>query len=254
MEYTVQKLAKIAGISARTLRYYDEIGILKPARVNSSGYRIYGQKEVDRLQQILFYRELGLSLESIKHIVTAPSFDSVNALRKHHEKLLEKREQLDLLIANVEKTIACAEGRITMTDKEKFEGFKQKLIEDNEKKYGQEIREKYGDEQVDKSNQKIKGMTKEQYAEVEKLSADVMTALKEAFAIGDSAGELAQKAADLHRQWLTCFWDSYTKEAHAGVAQMYVDDERFTAYYDKEQPGTAEFLRDAVLIYTGMKS
>lgn len=70
---------------------------------------------------------------------------------------------------------------------------------------------------------------------------------------GDPAGPLAQKAADLHRQWLSFYWDNYTKEAHAGVAQMYVDDERFKAYYDRNQPGTAEFLRDAVLIYTGMK-
>lgn len=127
------------------------------------------------------------------------------------------------------------------------------MIDDNEKKYGQEIRAKYGDEQVDKSNQKIKGMTEEQYAEVEKLSANVIATLNEAFATGDPAGELAQKAADLHRQWLSYFWDKYTKEAHAGVAQMYVDDARFTVYYDQKQPGTAAFLRDAVLIYTGMK-
>lgn len=253
MEYTVQALGKMAGVSTRTLRYYDEIGILKPARINSSGYRIYGQNEVDRLQQILFYRELGVSLESIKNILTSPSFDGASALRDHREKLLEKREQLDLLIANVERTIAETEGRIKMTDKEKFEGFKQKMIDDNEKKYGKEIRAKYGDEQVNKSNEKIKGMTKEQYAEAERLSTEVITALNEAFKTGDPAGELAQKAADLHRRWLSLYWDKYTKEAHAGVAQMYVADERFRAYYDKEQPGTAEFLRDAVLIYTGMK-
>lgn len=253
MEYTVQALGKMAGVSTRTLRYYDEIGILKPARINSSGYRIYGQDEVDRLQQILFYRELGVSLESIKNILTSPSFDGASALRDHREKLLEKREQLDLLIANVERTIAETEGRIKMTDKEKFEGFKQKMIDDNEKKYGKEIRAKYGDEQVNKSNEKIKGMTKEQYAEAERLSTEVITALNEAFKTGDPAGELAQKAADLHRRWLSLYWDKYTKEAHAGVAQMYVADERFRAYYDKEQPGTAEFLRDAVLIYTGMK-
>lgn len=188
-----------------------------------------------------------------KPIVTAPAFNGINALAEHREKLLEKREQIDLLIANVEKTIAAQEGRTTMSDKEKFEGFKQKMIDQNEKKYGKEIRENYGDEQVERSNQKIKGMTKEQYAEIEKLSADIMVTLKEAFAAGDPAGELAQKAADLHRQWLSFFWDSYTKEAHAGVAQMYVDDERFTAYYDKEQPGTAAFLRDAVLIYTSQQ-
>ncbi|PNT92387.1 MerR family transcriptional regulator [Clostridium thermosuccinogenes] len=252
MEYTVQKLGKMAGISTRTLRYYDEIGILKPARINSSGYRIYGQSEVDRLQQILFYRELGVSLDSIKDIMSSPSFDSLAALKEHREKLLEKRKQLDALIANVEKTIAASEGRIIMSDMEKFEGFKQKLLDENEKKYGKEIREKYGEEQVAKSYEKFKNMTQEQYEEVQKLGEEVMTTLKEAFKTGDPAGELAQKAADLHRQWLCYFWPNYTKEAHAGVAQMYVDDERFTQYYDKEQPGLAKFLRDAVLIYTGM--
>lgn len=252
MEYTVQKLGKLAGISTRTLRYYDEIGILKPARINSSGYRIYGKEEVDRLQQILFYRELGVSLESIKGIVTAPSFDGAAALREHREKLLEKRKQLDMLIANVDKTIALTEGRIKMSDKEKFEGFKQKMIDDNEKKYGEEIRAKYGDKTVDESNKKFKNMTEEQYAELERLGAEVIETLEAAFATGDPAGELAQKAADLHRQWLSFSWGSYSKEAHAGVAQMYVDDERFTAFYDKKQPGIAAFLRDAILIYTGM--
>jgi DNA-binding transcriptional MerR regulator len=253
MEYTVQKLGQIAGISTRTLRYYDEFGILKPARINSSGYRIYGQAEVDRLQQILFYRELGVSLESIKDIVTAPAFDGAQALRDHRQKLLEKREQLDLLIMNVDRTIALTEGRINMSDKEKFEGFKQKLVDDNEKKYGKEVREKYGEDTVNKSNAKVKNMSQEQYDEVTKLANGLTETLQAAFQTGDPAGELAQRAADLHRQWLSFYWDSYTKEAHAGVAQMYVDDERFTAYYDKVQPGTAVFLRDAVHIYTGMK-
>jgi DNA-binding transcriptional MerR regulator len=252
MEYTVQKLGSLAGISTRTLRYYDEIGILKPARINSSGYRIYGQNEVDRLQQILFYRELGVNLDSIREIVTAPSFDGANALREHREKLLEKKEQLDLLIANVDKTIALTEGRIKMKDKEKFEGFKKKMIDDNEKKYGTEIREKYGKDTVEKSNAKVMNMTQEQHDEVTGLSNQLTETLAQAFAAGDPAGELAQKAADLHKKWLTYFWSEYSKEAHAGLAQMYVDDPRFTAYYDEKQPGTAEFLRDAILIYTGM--
>lgn len=252
MEYTVQKLGSLAGISTRTLRYYDEIGILKPARINSSGYRIYGQKEVDRLQQILFYRELGVGLDSIKDIVTAPSFDGAAALKEHREKLLEKREQLDLLIANVDKTIALTEGRINMSNKEKFEGFKQKMVEDNEKKYGKEVREKYGKDTVEKSNAKVMNMTQEQYDEVTALSNQLMDTLAQAFATGDPASELAQKAADLHKKWLTYFWHEYSKEAHAGLGQMYVDDSRFTAYYDEKQPGTAAFLRDAILIYTGM--
>jgi DNA-binding transcriptional MerR regulator len=252
MEYTVQKLGKLAGISTRTLRYYDEIGILKPARINSSGYRIYGQAEVDRLQQILFYRELGVSLDSIRDMVTAPSFDGAIALREHREKLLEKRKQLDLLIANVEKTIALTEGRMKMSDKEKFEGFKQKIIDDNEKKYGEEIRGKYGNEAIDKSNTIVKNMTQEQFKAVTNLEKQVKETLAQAFATGDPAGELAQKAADLHKQWLTFYWSEYSKEAHTGLAQMYVDDERFKAYYDKEQPGAAEFLRDAIRIYTGI--
>jgi DNA-binding transcriptional MerR regulator len=252
MDYTIQKLGKLAGVSSRTLRYYGEIKILLPARINSSGYRIYGQDEVDKLQQILFYRELGVSLESIKEIVNTPNFDCSAALRDHRKKLLEKREQLDLLINNVDKTLATREGGILMTDKEKFEGFKQKMVDDNEKKYGDEIRLKYGEMQIDKSNDKIKGMSKEKYAEVEKLGEDVISTLNEAFLIGDPAGKLAQKAADLHRKWLSFYWDSYTKEAHAGIAQMYVDDPRFTAYYDKKQPGLAAFLREAILIYTGL--
>ncbi|WP_346887330.1 MerR family transcriptional regulator [Clostridium sp. UBA1056] len=251
MEYTVQKLGKLAGISTRTLRYYDEIGILKPARVNSSGYRIYGQEEVDKLQQILFYRELGVSLTDIKNIINESSFDRFNALVEHRQKLLEKRNQIDLLIANVEKTIATKRGGIKMSNKEKFEGFKQKLIDENEKKYGKEIRGKYGEEEINKSNAKLKGMSEKEYAEVANLAEEVMSTLEAAFKTGDPSGELAQKTAELHRKWISYYWSSYSKEAHAGLAQMYVDDERFTAYYDAKQPGMAAFLRDAIFIYTG---
>ncbi len=252
MEYTVHKLARLAGVSSRTIRYYDEIGILKPARINSSGYRIYGPDEVDRLQQILFYRELGVDLESIKKIISAPDFDELNALKEHREKLLDKREQLDLLIVNVNKTISSKERSAIMSDKEKFKGFKRKLIEENEKKYGKEARERFGDEVVNSSNNKLQKMTEEKYNEVTKLDSEIMETLKEAMKTGDPASNLAQKAAELHHQWLSYYWDSYSKEAHAGLARMYVDDERFRLYYDKEQPGTAEFLRDAVLIYTGL--
>ncbi|SFD83472.1 DNA-binding transcriptional regulator, MerR family [Paenibacillus catalpae] len=252
MEYTVQKLGQLAGVSTRTLRYYDELGLLKPARVSSSGYRIYGEAEVDLLQQILFFRELGIGLEQIKQIVTDPSFDKANALKEHHEQLLDRRRQLDELIRNVELSIEHAEGRINMSDKQKFEGFKQKMIDENEKKYGKEIREKYGDDTVNASNAKLSHMTQEQFEEVTQLAEEVKTTLAAAFKTGDPAGDLAQKAADLHKRWLCYYWKEYSKEAHAGLAQMYVDDERFTAYYDTEQPGMAVFLRDAIHIYTGV--
>lgn len=253
MDYTVQKLGQLAGISSRTLRYYDQIGILKPARINSAGYRIYSEKEVNRLQQILFYRELGIGLNIIKEILNAPSFDEIKALNQHRRQLLERRKQLDELLANVEKTITVKEGRIkAMNDKEKFAGFKQKMIDENERKYGQEIRAKYGNESIDKSNMKIKGMTEEQYQEFKKLGTSVLESLKEAMTTGNPGGELGQKTADLHRRWLSFSWDNYSKEAHAGLAQMYINDERFTAFYDQVQAGAAMFLRDAILIYTGV--
>jgi len=234
------------------VRYYDEIDLLKPARTNSSGYRIYGSAEVDRLQQILFYRELDVDLDSIKKIINSPSFDEVKKLKEHREKLLENKEQLELLIMNLDKTITSKERGIIMSDQEKFQGFKKKLVEENEIKYGKEIREKYGDKAVESSNMKIKNMTQEEYSEVTELEKKLMETLKAALETGDPAGELGQKAAELHRQWISFYWDSYSKRAHAGIAEMYVADDRFKSYYDKEQPGTAEFLRDAILIYTGV--
>ena len=140
-----------------------------------------------------------------------------------------------------------------MSDKEKFEDFKEKLISDNEKQYGKEIREKYGEEAVKKSNAQFKNMTQEQYDELQDLTNEVLETLMEAYVTQNPAGELGQKAAQLHAKWISFCWGSYDKEAHANLTQMYVDDERFRIYYDKDQPGTAEFLRDAVCIYTGMK-
>lgn len=244
-------MAQLAGVSTRTLRYYDEIDLLKPTRMNSSGYRLYGQKEVDRLQQIMFYRELEFPLETIKEIMTNPLFDERKALQDHLKHLVEKRKQIDLLIKNVHNTIEKLEGKRNMTDQEKFIGFKKQLIEENEKKYGKEIREKYGEETVEMSNTKLMNMPEEEYAEVTELAESINKLLAEAMKTQDPAGELAQKVADMHKQWLTYYWNDYSKEAHQGLAQMYVDDERFKAYYDKIAPGAAEFLRDAIFVYTG---
>jgi hypothetical protein len=137
--------------------------------------------------------------------------------------------------------------------KEKFAGFKQKMLADNEKKYGKEIRHKYGEEAVERSNKQFQNMTQEEYERLVGLEAEIKEVLKEAYKTGNPAGDLAQKAAELHKDWITCCWGYYNKEAHAGLAQMYVDDSRFTAYYDGEQPGMAGFLRDAIHIYTGVR-
>lgn len=247
MEYTIQKLAKLAGISTRTLRYYDEIGLLTPARVNSSGYRIYGTKEVDALQQILFYKELGLELGKIKETMQKPDFDSLGALREHLERLEEKRRQLDLLIANVTKTIGKEEGRNQMGDKEKFEGFKKELIEKNEEKYGEEVREKYGDDMVEKSNARLMGLTEEQYNRMQKLGEEIQTLLEEAVQNHEYVeDEIGEKVAMLHKEWLGFTWPTYSPQAHRGLVQMYTADERFKAYYDKNVEGCAEFLKRAV--------
>jgi len=249
MEYSVNKISKISGVSARTLRYYDEIGLLKPMRIASSGYRIYGQIELDLLQQILFYRELDFPLDEIKSILCAADFDKGKSFERHITELCKKRERLDLLINNVTKSMSAMKGETTMTNNEKFEGFKQSLIDENEQKYGSEIRTKYGDNSVDASNAKLKGLTQEQYDEGERLRNAYEEKLKFAFKDGIPAGELAQSACDLHRQWLCVFYPAYSKEYHKGLGEMYVADERFKATYEKIATGCAEFFRDAINIY-----
>lgn len=251
MEYTVSKLAKMAGVSNRTLRYYDQIGLLKPARINSSGYRIYGQEEIDLLQQILFYRELEASIDEIKSIINQPAFNQVNALKSHYDNLQQKRAHLDKIIATVEKTIANKKGEISMKDNEKFEGFKEKAINDNEQKYGEDIRTKYGDTVIDKSNKKFMGMSEEDYNAFTKLEEEINNLLPKAYKTGDPASGLAQELAAKHQAWLIYTWPNYSKEAHAGLAEMYVADESFTAYYDEHVKGGTKFLRDAIMVYVG---
>ena len=251
MEYSINVLSKLAGISTRTLRYYDEIGLLSPERIKNNDYRVYGQNEVDLLQQILFFRELGVSLGEIKKIVCSKEYDKTLALQEHLLALKAKREQIEILIANVEKTIATSRGEYVMDNKEKFEGFKQNLIDENEKKYGKEIREKFGDAIIDDSNAKMMGLNKEQYEETKQLSEEINSLLKKAFEEGNPSSELAQKVCGLHKKWVGYFWNYYSKEAHLSLAQAYVDDPRFKKYYDNIATGCAEFLYSALQIYCG---
>ncbi len=249
MEYTVQKLAHIAGVSPRTLRHYDQIGLLRPARISSSGYRIYGPKEVELLQQILLYRALEMPLDDIRAIVQAPGFDIRRALDAHKQALLQRRALLDALIQNVNHTIDSMEGAIPMSDKQRFEGFKEQMIADNEQKYGAEIREKYGEAAIEASNKKLRGMSQQDYDAAMQLAQDVNKTLAEAIATGGPAGETARKAVKMHHDWLSK-WGEYPPQAHQGLGQMYVDDPRFTKYYDEGvQPGAAVFLRDAINAY-----
>lgn len=248
--YSVHELAELSGVSVRTLHHYDDIGLLVPTRLENQ-YRSYGLREVERLQQILLYREMGVGLKDIKEVLDDASFDAESALKSHLENLMSQRERTDALIESVEKTLASMKRKKAMEDKERFEGFKKKLVDENEEKYGTEVREKYGDDAVDASNAKLMGMSEEKYAAVEKLQEDMFALLKAAMEAGDPGSEEAQKACDLHRQWLSAFWKdgTYSKEAHKGITEMYVADERFKVYYEAHGDGTAEFLRDAVAIY-----
>jgi len=251
MEYTVNQLARLSGVTPRTLRWYDKLGLLKPGRTTGVGYRLYGPKEVDRLQQILFYRELEVPLEDVKAILDDPDFDRQAALQGHLEALKARRERLERLMETVERTLLDEKGESAMTDKEKFAAFQKKAVEENERKYGKEIREKYGDQAVDASNRAVLGMDREKKEAWDALDREIKEALAAAVKAGeDPAGEEGQRIAALHRKWLGFVSGDYDPARHAGIAQLYVADERFTAYYDGEVAGCARFLRDAVVAYT----
>lgn len=249
MEYTINKVAKISGVSTRTLRYYDEIGLLKPKRINSSGYRIYSQNEIDKLQQILFYKELDLPLNRINEIMNNQDFDFKNALYEHKENLLKQKNKIDIMLNTIDKTIKSLEGEYIMNNNEKFECFKDDLLKKNEYKYGKEIRERYGDDKVDASYEIFKNLSKDEFEEVEQISNKINELLKEAIKTENPQGNLAIEVVKLHKKWLSYF-GNYTNEAHIGLSQMYVYDDRFKKYYEKNSgEGAAEFLRDAIVSY-----
>ena len=250
MEYSIQELSRLSGVTTRALRWYDKIGLLKPAGRTEGGYRCYGPAEVDRLQDILYYRALGVELARVKEILDAPSYDRLTVLRGHLSALERERERIQGLIDSVRETIRTQERDEIMSDEKKFEAFKRQFVEEKERLYGAEAREKYGDAEVDASNAKTMGLTLEQYQEYERLGEEILDKLSAAVAAGaEPAGEAGKEVAGLHRRWLTVMGDKYDVRRHRGIAELYVQDERFTAYYDKERPGCARFLRDAVLCW-----
>ncbi|MBP3311288.1 MAG: MerR family transcriptional regulator [Butyricicoccus sp.] len=247
MEYTIKALADLAGVTTRTLRWYDQTGLLKPCRIQPNGYRIYGSAEVDRLQQILFYRALGVELAQVKRLLDDPAFDRTAALRGHLIALSAERDRIDALIGTVARTLDAEERKEFMTDREKFEAFKQRTVSQNEAAYGAEIRAKYGDKTIDAANARALALTPEEYNTWKQLGDEIGARLTAAVRAGASPdGPEGKAVAELHRQWLGFSWDTYTAAAHRGLAHMYPADERFCAYYDSEAPGCAQFLCDAV--------
>lgn len=247
MEYSIQALSRLSGVTTRTLRWYDQIGLLKPARVAETGYRYYGPVEVDRLRDILYYRALGVELARIKECLDDPSFDRLTALRGHLDALRARQSQLDSLIRSVQDAIRCEERNEMMSDQEKFEAFKTQTMARYEAAYGDEARQTYGDEPVQQAKAALLNLSREQYREWTQLGEDIRRRLDDAVRGGLSpSGEEGREITALHRQWLTLTGVPDDAARHRGIAQLYVTDERFTAYYDRAVPGCARFLRDAV--------
>lgn len=247
MEYSIKELSQMAGVSARTLRYYDSIGLLKPLYVSEAGYRFYGEREVSLLQQILFYRERGFSLKKIHQIIYDGEFDLLEALSEHLRELERQKQHTESLIRMVRRTMRQMKGECMMSDAEKFEAFKEKLVRENEERYGEEIRRKYGDDEIDESNRRLMGMSQEDYERFQTLGREILERLEDG--VKESIqpdSEKAGRIVALHKEWLGMTWKEYKKEAHKAVANGYIKDERFKAYYDRETEGCALLLQKAV--------
>lgn len=250
MEYSIKKLADMAGITTRTLRYYDEIGLLSPSRINSSGYRIYGKKEIDLLQQILFYRSMDMKLEDVQKIISQPNFDIPNALIDHLQQLVSRKNQLDQLILTVEKTIAYNKGDEEMSNEEKFHGFKKEKLTENERKYGEEIRAKYGQETVEASNKRFMNISEDDFKKMQETENEMFQFLIEVAKTKDLESEASKSVYEKHKYWLTFTWGTYSPEAHIGLANMYVENEEFANYYnDRAGAEVVTTLRDIIIKY-----
>ena len=250
--YAPAELAQMSGVSVRTLHHYDQIGLLVPAR-GDNGYRRYSQADVARLQQILLFRACGLELAQIRQALDAPGFDPEQALLGHLSELRRRRHSLDTLIATVERTVADLRGEEVMSDSERFEGLKRSAVEDNERRYGAEVRRRWGDETADAANNLLLAMDEEAWNDMNALEEAIKEQLKAAMATKDPAGEAAAELVRMHARWLELHWPkgTYTPEAHRGMGQMYVADDRFRSYYDDAcGEGAAQFLCDAIAACT----
>ena len=249
--YTVGSLAKLAGVTVRALHHYEDEGLLHPERT-ANGYRCYGAADVERLQQILLLRSCGLSLGDIRVAIADDRFDFRAALVDHLATLRARQKELETLVGTVEKTIASLEGRCTMTDEERFEGMKARAIAENEERYGAEVRQAYGDAAMDAANERMAGMSQEEWGDAKALEAAILDQLAAAKETGDPTGEAARELCSMHARWLQMHWGegAYSPAAHAALAEGYVADQRFTAYYDEAAgEGATAFLRDALIAW-----
>jgi DNA-binding transcriptional MerR regulator len=251
--YKINEVAKLSGLTVRTLQYYDKIGLLVPETDPNNQYRIYNDKDIELLQVILFYKELDYSLEEIKKIVSMDEFKVIEVLQSQLHSLQKKKEKLNRIIDTIEETILHKESDLEMDNDKKFEAFKEKLIEENDSKYGEELQEKYDDSFVSQSYDQLKRKSKYQMKQQEELNEALNQITKEATKQNNPSSESAQKMCEMHKEWLMFYWPSYSLEAHLELVKMYTQDDRFKSYYDKIEPGSADFLYQAMLVYTNKK-
>jgi DNA-binding transcriptional MerR regulator len=241
--FTVKQLSKLAGVTPRTLHFYDQIGLLKPSQVGENGYRYYGEQALLRLQQILLYRQLDLPLEDIRRILENPDFDVLRALESHKQELRKRIARMERLAATVDDTILHLKEKKPMSQKQLFAGFS----EEQQAAYEKEAMQMYDPEVVKASNRKWKSYTE---AEKQRIGEEGDTAYRTIVAAIPKGAESdeAQAGVELWRRHMEYFW-SPSDEQLLGLADLYNDDPRFKANFEKIDPRLAEFMRAAIKVY-----
>ena len=254
--WSIVEVARQAGISSRTLRHYDELGLVPPAYVGTNGYRYYERAQLHRLQEVLVLRELGLPLDAVARVLDG-THDRAAVLREHRAALLAERDRIERLADTVGRTIAeidgqdgapAMAGRTPMTPEELFDGFDA----EKQKKYEAELVERYGlaaQDRIEESWRRIGQMTKDH---ADRIQAELAQRDGEYAALLDAGVDPAdprvQAVTAGHYRWVCQFWTP-DAEAFAGLGDLYVDSPDFTARYDAVRPGLAEYVRDAMAVY-----
>ncbi|MFF1653273.1 MerR family transcriptional regulator [Streptomyces sp. NPDC058255] len=245
MSYSVGQVAGFAGVTVRTLHHYDEIGLLVPSERSHAGHRRYSDTDLDRLQQILFYRELGFPLDEVAALLDDPEADPRAHLRRQHELLTARIEKLQKMAAAVEHAMEARKMGINLTPEERFEVFGDKDPE----QYAEEVEQRWGGtEEYAESQRRAARYTKDDWKRIQ-AEADAWSERYQALmdAAEPPTGEAAMDLAEEHRQHIRTWFYDCSYELHGCIAGMYVSDERFKASYDSMRPGLAEHLRDAIV-------
>ena len=243
MSLTVKQLSTLAGVSPRTLHYYDAIGLLRPESLGANGYRYYEAGSVLRLQQILFYRELGLPLKAIGKILDRPDFDPLQALESHRAALRSQARRLERLLETVDATILHMKGTRKMSDKQLFAAFS----DEQQEEYARQAEQMYDRETVRASNRKWKAYSAEQKQAILEEGGRIYTDLIAAMPKGAESPEV-QACIEHWRAHMSNFWTPDLDQL-VGLAELYNADPRFKANFDQIHPRLAEFMRQAVGIY-----